>query len=109
MLQILSISEARNNFAKLIKKVKETKRPVVIVQDSSPSVVLYPYDEVIKDIEKKDALFEAEFQTIVAEGKKAFAKYLAEKKIKKPLTEKEAYDLIKNGVSEKLFSASPQR
>lgn len=31
MLQIISISDARNNFSKLIQTIKDTKKPVVIV------------------------------------------------------------------------------
>lgn len=46
MLQIINISEARNNLSKLVKKVKETKQPIVIVQDSNPAVVIYPYNKI---------------------------------------------------------------
>lgn len=45
MVQIINISQARANLAKLVNQVRETKRPVVIVQDSIPSVVLQPYEE----------------------------------------------------------------
>jgi len=48
MLQIINITAARNDFANLIQKIKTTKEPVVVVQDSIPSVVIYPYDEIIK-------------------------------------------------------------
>lgn len=44
MLQIINISEARNNLSKLVKKVKETQEPIVIVQDSDPAAVIYPYN-----------------------------------------------------------------
>lgn len=46
MLQIINISQARNNLATVVKNVKETGEPVVIVQDSNPAVVLYPYNEI---------------------------------------------------------------
>lgn len=45
MLQVISISHARNNLSKLVKSVKETKEPVIIVQDSSPAVVISAYEE----------------------------------------------------------------
>ena len=45
MLQIINISKVRNNLATIVKSVKETKEPVIIVQDSKPVVVLSPYKE----------------------------------------------------------------
>ena len=96
MLQIINITEARNNLAKLIEKVKTTKQAVVIVQDSSPSVVLYPYDEARKNEEQKEKLFKKDFEDLIQEGKKAFKKYLKKKGVKKKLTEAEAYDIIKD-------------
>lgn len=49
MLQIINISQARNNLASMVKKVKETKEPLVIVQDSKPVVVMYPYEQASKN------------------------------------------------------------
>lgn len=45
MLQIINISEARNNLAKVVKNIKKTGKSVIIVQDSKPMVVLSPYEE----------------------------------------------------------------
>lgn len=45
MLQIVSISQARANLAKLVKQVEMTQQSVVIVQDSKPVVVIQPYRE----------------------------------------------------------------
>ena len=96
MLQIVSISQARTNLSKLIKKIKETKQPVIIVQDSSPSVIIYPYDEAMKNEEKKEQQFEKEFQTLREDGRKLWLDYAAKNKIKKNITEEKAYELIKN-------------
>lgn len=96
MIQIVNITEARNNLAKLINKVELTKQPIVIVQDSSPSVVIYPYTEIIKQEEEKDRLFKLKFQEIFAQGKKSFKKYLQKRSIKTPLSEDKAYSIIKN-------------
>ncbi len=49
MLQVINISEARNNLAALVKSVKETKESVIIVQDSKPVVVISPYKEDKKE------------------------------------------------------------
>ncbi len=96
MLQIVNISDARTNLSKLIQKIKETKKPVVIVQDSIPSVVIYPYEEILKNDEEREQLFQLKFKEVFAEGGNAFKKYLKQKGIKKPRTEKEAYSIIKD-------------
>lgn len=96
MQQIVNITQARNNLAKLVEKVKTTKQPIVIVQDSFPSVVLYPYDEAIKNEQRKEELFKKELDELLVEGKKMFKKYLKKRGITKKLTEEEAYEMIKN-------------
>ncbi len=96
MMRIVSISDARNNLARLIQTIKETREPVVIVQDSSPSVVLYPYDEALENEKKKQQLFQLRFENLLAQGKKIGKKYLDENNIPQPLTDEQAYKLIKN-------------
>ena len=96
MLQIINITAARNDFAKLIQKIKTTKEPVVVVQDSIPSVVIYPYDEITKKEEEKEQLFKLRFQKIFNEGEKAFRDYLKSNNLPFPSTEEEAYKTIKN-------------
>lgn len=97
MLQIISITEARNNLAKLIKKVKDTKEPIVIVQDSSPSVVIYPYDEAFEAEKRNQKKFQDQFQQLLKDGNKLGNKYLTDNKLPQTVSEEEAYDLIKNG------------
>lgn len=96
MLQIVSVTDARNNLGKLVQKVKTTKEPIVIVQDSSPSVIIYPYNEIKKQEEERDQLFKLKFQKIFNEGKKSVKKYLQKKEIRAPRSEDEAYSIIKN-------------
>lgn len=48
MLQITTISKARNNLSNLVRSVRKTKQPVVILQDSVPSAILYPYEPQTK-------------------------------------------------------------
>ncbi len=45
MQQIINITHARNNLSSLVKQVVKTKESVVIVQDSTPSVVIVPYEK----------------------------------------------------------------
>jgi prevent-host-death family protein len=96
MLQIVNVTDARNNFAKLIQTVKANNEPVVIVQDSTPAVVIYPYNELAKKEEEKEQFFKLRFQQVFDEGEKAFTKYLKKNKLPRPSTEEEAYELIKN-------------
>ncbi len=96
MQQIINITEARNNLAKLIKKVQSTKEPVVIIQDSIPTAVIYPYDEILKKEEEKEKLFKLQFQKLFSEGEKAFQSYLKKNNIPYPSSEEEAYEIIKN-------------
>lgn len=49
MLQIVNISNVRNNLANIVKQIRETKNPVVVIQDSTPVVVISAYEEDIKD------------------------------------------------------------
>lgn len=95
-MQIVSISDARNNFAKLVQKVKTTREPVIIVQDSSPSVVLYSYEEVLENDNKNQKLFQERFENFLELGKKIGKQYLKEKNITKKLSEEELYNLIKD-------------
>ena len=96
MLRIINITEARNNLAKVIERVKSTKEPIVIVQDSTPSVVLYPYDELAKKEREKEQLFQLRSRQLFIAGEKAFAKYLKKNNLPTPSTEDEAYEVIKN-------------
>lgn len=96
MIQIVSITDARNNLAKLINRIQITKQPIVIVQDSSPSAVIYPYNEIARQEEEQNRLFKLKFQEVFAEGKKSFKKYLQKKSIKIPRSEDRAYSIIKN-------------
>ena len=96
MLQIINITDARSNLGKLIQKIKTTKEPIVIIQDSTPSVVIYPYDDIAKREEEREQLFQLKFQKIFREGEKSFKKYIQKKSIRSPRSENEAYSIIKN-------------
>lgn len=96
MQQIINITEARNNLAKLIQRITSTKEPIIIIQDSVPTAVIYPYDEVMKKEEEKKKLFQLQFEKLLEEGKKIGKKYLKENNITQLLSEEEAYNLIKN-------------
>ncbi len=97
MIQVINITDARNNLAKLVQKIKETKEPVILVQDSSPAIVLYPYDEAIAYEKEKNELFQTKFSELLKEGKTLGKQFLKKKKISQPLSEEDTYNLVKNG------------
>lgn len=43
MVQTFSISEARKKLSQVVDQVLETNKPVLIIRDSVPSVMVYPY------------------------------------------------------------------
>lgn len=96
MLQIINITEARSNLAKIIQRLRTTKEPVIIVQDSIPSAVIYPYDEIVRKEEEKEQLFQLRFKQLLAEGKEIGKRYLEENNISQPLSEEEAYKIVKD-------------
>lgn len=44
MVQIINISQTRSNLAKIVGAVATSKKPVVVVQNSVPTVIIYPYE-----------------------------------------------------------------
>lgn len=89
MVQIISISQARANLAKIVNKVRETKQPVVIVQDSIPSVVLQPYKEKILDREYLNELLSLDTSWFTEKEYKEYKKTRkeAEKTVRRHLHE----------------------
>ncbi|MBI4096977.1 MAG: type II toxin-antitoxin system Phd/YefM family antitoxin, partial [Candidatus Levybacteria bacterium] len=71
MIQIINISEARNTLSSLVKKINKTQMPIIIVQDSKPAVVVYPYKQIQTD-RAKEKEFQQEFEALLASGKRLF-------------------------------------
>jgi|GEM_PF-2041009 len=95
MLQIINVSKVRNNLSSIIEMVMRTKTPVVVVKDSQPSVVMYPYEQVLKEAEEKEKLWNERYNFLIKEGKKTGKKWLKEKGINvKTLNEEKIYELI---------------
>lgn len=95
MLQIINISQARNNFSRLVEEVSKSKKPIVIVKDSFPSVVIYPYEKLFKEEKIKEMEWNERFKKAIKEGKKFFQQWLKKKGIiQKTLTEEKVYEII---------------
>lgn len=56
MEQMISITKARSTLSSLVKQVVKTKKPIVIIQDSTPSVVIIPYEKPYDPQEYKKKL-----------------------------------------------------
>lgn len=56
MTQIMNITHARDNLASLVKQVKNSKKSVIIVQDSIPAVIISPYKKEYDPVAYKKKL-----------------------------------------------------
>lgn len=90
MLNLINITQARNNLSKLIDKVKDEKQTIILIRESEPQAVIIPYEQYKKNEER----WEDKFKTAMISAKKQFKKYLKKKNIPYPKTEEEMYDLI---------------
>lgn len=95
MQQIVSITNARNNFSQLVASVAKTQQSVTIVRDSEPEAVLVPYARLLEDEEKNKKLWRFEWQRLMNEGKKAGKRWARKNNIDlKKVSEEELYALI---------------
>ncbi|MBL7159901.1 type II toxin-antitoxin system Phd/YefM family antitoxin [Candidatus Microgenomates bacterium] len=92
MPQIVSISQFRNNLSSLAKQINKTKKPVVVVCDSKPELVISSYQEYQ---ESQEEFLKNKALALLNQGQIAFKKYLKEKKIGlKKLSDQEAEKIL---------------
>lgn len=89
MVNLVNITEARNNLSKLISEVSENNRTVILIRESVPKAVLISYK---KFIEQEDN-WKLTFKEAMKEARKKFKEYLKREKIPYPKTEEEMYEL----------------
>ena len=90
MLNLINLTQARNNLSKLIDEVFKQKKTYILIRDSIPQAVILPYDEY-QLTEKK---WEEEVERLMKKGEKIFQRWLKEKKVKFPKSEDETYQII---------------
>jgi len=90
MLNIINLSQARNNLSKLIDEVFTQKKTYILIRDSIPQAVIIPYDQY----QKNEARWQSEVERLMDKGKRAFNNFIKEKKIKPPKSEDETYQII---------------
>ena len=90
MLNLINITQARNNLSKLIDEIVEKKQPAILIRESVPQVAIIPY-ELYQQQEEK---WQDEFRKIMKDSKKRFRSSLKNKGIRYPKTEEEMYEII---------------
>lgn len=90
MLNLINITQARNNLSKLIEEVFSRKKSYVLIRDSIPQAVIIPYDEYRLQEEE----WQKETEKLMSKGRKTFRQWLKKAKIKPPKTEDEIYQII---------------
>ena len=90
MLNLVNITQARNNLSRLIDEVFTRKKTYILLRDSIPQAVIIPYDSYKLQEEE----WQKEMERLMNKGKKLFKKWLKERKIKAPKSEDEIYQIV---------------
>lgn len=89
MLNLVNLTQARNNLSKLIEEVFAQKKTFVLIRDSIPQAVIIPYREYQTQQEK----WQEEIEKLMDKGEKIFKQWLKKRKMKFP-KENEVYQII---------------
>lgn len=90
MLNVINITQARQNLSQLIDEIIATQQPRVLIRESRPEAVIMPYNQYAKEKEN----WSREFMRLKTEARKQFKSYLAKRKIPYPKTEDALYAVI---------------
>jgi len=90
MTNLINITQTRNNLSAIIGNVYTKNDRYVVIRDSIPQAVIIPY----ADYQAKEEKWQDELDRLMAEGKKAFNKWLKDNKMERPKTEEEMYELV---------------
>lgn len=94
MLNVISITQARQNLSRLIDEVVRTQQPKILIRESKPQAVVLPYEQYLKD----ERNWKEEFNALLKKGQKSFRSYLKKRGIAPPKTEQAMYEFIQ-GIS----------
>ena len=90
MLNLINLTQARNNLSKLIDEVFTRKKTYILIRDSIPQAVIMPYDEYQFQQKK----WQEEVERLMSKGKKVFRRWLKERQMKLPKSKDEIYRII---------------
>ncbi len=95
MMNLVSITDARDNLSRLIREASEKGKKYVVLRDSVPEAVMMSYkDYMMKEAEERQ-LWQLRFDRLTREARKAFRQWAAKRGIDvKKLTEEEMYELV---------------
>ena len=97
MLQLINVSQVRNNISQILDDLAARQQPVVIIRDSQPAALLYPYEKAREAEEARERVWQTNFEQAVAASRQAFNQWLAKKNVKpEKLNDEKVYRLIKN-------------
>lgn len=95
MIQIVNITDARNNLGNLVKEVARKDKTVVIIRDSFPEAALIPYKKAVYLEEENERRQKLQFTKVFSAIRKAGRTWMKKKNIDwKKMTEEEFYELI---------------
>ena len=90
MLNVINITQARQNLSQLIDEIIATQQPRVLIRESRPEAVIIPYTQYAKEKEN----WNREFMKLKTEARKQFTSYLAKQNTPYPKTEEVMYAII---------------
>lgn len=90
MLNVISITQARQNLSQLIDEIVATQQPRVLIRESRPEAVIVPYNQYAKEKEN----WNREFMRLQTEARAQFKAHLAKQNIPYPKTEEAMYAII---------------
>lgn len=95
MDQIISITQARNSLSSIIDAVVQKGKRFILVRNSVPTAVIFPYEEALKDEVTKEETWKKQIKKAMRQSRYYFKKWLIKKGYDpKKLTEAEVLKII---------------
>lgn len=96
MQQIMNITDVRKNLSSIVAEIGASDSSVVIVRDSKPEAVLFPYGKMFEEIKKREDLWEFRFERLLKAGKKVGLDWAKKRGVNlRKMSEEEKYALVK--------------
>ncbi len=90
MLNVINITQARQNLSQLIDEIVATQQPKILIRESMPQAVIIPYEQYARNEEN----WKQEFKKRTLSARKSFKAALAKQGIPYPKSEEAMYALV---------------
>ena len=90
MVNLINITQARNNLSRLIQEVFTRKKTYILLRDSIPQAVIIPYDQY----QLQEQNWQEEVKKLMKDARRNFKKWLKKQKLPFPANEKQLYQLV---------------